>query len=262
MAAPGSSAWRREHWPACEKAKLKIGKFGPQQIRLAVAEAAHPAFEALFDAFAAHGYTIRPKVTGAYNCRKITGGSVPSAHASGIAVDVNWDTNPYIKGKLVTDMPKEMIIAIEGIRTKGGVPVWRWGGDWDGRPDTAHAFYDAMHFELTATTAELKLGIEKAMPDLSPSKLPVLRQPAKGQPPVEGPAVVKLQELLTRAGFPVPTTGNFLKITNAQTRAYQASRGLKVDGIVGPATWTALLNDMPPIPKGELRPNKTVDNDS
>lgn len=250
MATPGSSAWRKEHWPACEKADLVRGKFGPQQITLAVARGTVHAFEALFDTFAAHGYQIRPKVTGSYNCRKITGGSVPSAHASGIAVDVNWDTNPYVKGRLVTDMALAMIIACESIRTKAGVAVWRWGGDWDGRPETPHAFYDAMHFELTATREQLGVGIERPATTAGPVQRPLLR---KGH---EGPAVVQLQALLTVAGFPVPNTGAFLAITDRQVRAYQRSRGLKVDGRVGPATWTGLLNDLPAVMAGGVTPSK------
>lgn len=249
-ATPGSSAWRKAHWPACEKADLVRAKLGPQGIVLAVARDTQEAFEALFDTFAAHGYVIRPKVTGSYNCRKITGGKVPSAHASGIAVDVNWDTNPYTPGKLVTDMPNEMVIACSGIRTRAGVPVWRWGGDWDGRPDTPHAFYDAMHWEIIATRAELRAGIDRVVTLQSPAAMPVLR---KGH---NGPAVVKLQGHLTIAGFPVPTSGQFLQQTDRAVRAFQASRGLKVDGRVGPATWTALLNDLPAVPKGGVTPSK------
>jgi hypothetical protein len=93
-----------------------------------------------------------PADTGAYNCRQITGGTNYSLHAYGIAVDLNWSTNPYGR-TLVTDMPIGMIEAIEGIRTAGGVQVWRWGGRYSNNKD-------AMHFEVVASPAELARGIQ------------------------------------------------------------------------------------------------------
>ncbi len=96
-------------------------------------------------------YRTRRADTGAYNCRQITGGTNYSLHAYGIAVDLNWNTNPYGR-TLVTDMAIGMIEAIEGIRTAGGVQVWRWGGRYSNNKD-------AMHFEVVASPAELVRGI-------------------------------------------------------------------------------------------------------
>ena len=97
-------------------------------------------------------YRTRRADTGAYNCRQITGGTNYSLHAYGIAVDLNWNTNPYGR-TLVTDMPFGMIEAIEGIRTASGVQVWRWGGRYSNNKD-------AMHFEVVASPAELARGIQ------------------------------------------------------------------------------------------------------
>ena len=97
-------------------------------------------------------YRTRRADTGAYNCRPITGGTNYSLHAYGIAVDLNWSTNPYGR-TLVTDMAIGMIEAIEGIRTAGGVQVWRWGGRYSNNKD-------AMHFEVVASPAELARGIQ------------------------------------------------------------------------------------------------------
>ena len=97
-------------------------------------------------------YRTRRADTGAYNCRQITGGTSYSLHAYGIAVDFNWNTNPYGR-TLVTDMAIGMIEAIEGIRTAGGVQVWRWGGRYSNNKD-------AMHFEVVASPAELARGIQ------------------------------------------------------------------------------------------------------
>src|SRR6266550_1679688 len=51
-----------------------------------------------------------------------------------------------------------------------------------------------------------------------------------------GPAVLELQRLLK-----VPATGQFDAATDAAVRQFQASRGLDIDGEVGPLTWGALL---------------------
>lgn len=57
-----------------------------------------------------------------------------------------------------------------------------------------------------------------------------------------GEFVVVLKARLTSLGFIVITLFNdqFDTITDSQVRAFQASRGLTIDGIVGPNTWVAL----------------------
>jgi chitosanase len=59
-------------------------------------------------------------------------------------------------------------------------------------------------------------------------------------PVMRGEAVKALQKALAACGFPVGIDGAFGKGTDAAVRAFQKSRGLTVDGIVGPATRTAL----------------------
>lgn len=55
-----------------------------------------------------------------------------------------------------------------------------------------------------------------------------------------GPDVQTWQGLLTAAGFPVSVTGTFDAATDAATRAWQKARSLVSDGIVGPASWSAM----------------------
>lgn len=72
---------------------------------------------------------------GGYNCRAVT--NKPgfwSAHAFGLAVDINPSTNPYGR-TLVTDMPPEF----RNLFTSRG---WKWGGGWIN-------IKDAMHFSST-----------------------------------------------------------------------------------------------------------------
>lgn len=139
-----------------------------------------PAVHALSACMERHSYESRRLDTGAYNCRRITGGSGYSLHSYGIALDINWRTNPYGK-TLKTDMPKAMIREIKAIRTTSGAQVWRWGGDYSGNKD-------AMHFEVVASPAELATGIAKPKP--------VKKPPAK---PVQKPPSISVEEIQTMA---------------------------------------------------------------
>jgi hypothetical protein len=62
-----------------------------------------------------------------------------------------------------------------------------------------------------------------------------------------GDAVIDAQILLTSAGFyPGPTDGIFGTKTDSATRAFQSSRGLVADGIIGPLTWAQLSTAVSP----------------
>lgn len=165
MSHPGSDQWRHDHWGTPCNPKLVGASIGDVIIR--VEDRAVVAFRAL-DAVIDHfRYGVRPAYpdgdTGAYNCRHI--GSDPnrpwSAHAWGIAIDINWRDNPD-GSRLQHNFPPGFIDAVHAIRTVEGVPVWKWGGDWDRDPNTAHSYYDAMHFEVIATPTQLAAGIDPA----------------------------------------------------------------------------------------------------
>lgn len=111
------------------------------------------AVRALDAAFLAHRYATRAADTGAYVCRQITGGTGYSLHAYGIAIDVNWQSNPYsAANRLVTDMPPAMVADITAMRTGSDAPVWGWGGNY-------RSIKDTMHFEIVCTPADLATGI-------------------------------------------------------------------------------------------------------
>jgi len=94
--------------------------------------------------------------------------------------------------------------------------------------------------------------------ELTPSPVsnkPMLRRGSRGA------TVVELQNLMTQAGFPLQADGIFGSNTDTAVRNFQRSRGLSVDGIVGPNTWAALLGGSrtpvasprptyPPVPPG------------
>jgi len=70
----------------------------------------------------------------------------------------------------------------------------------------------------------------------APIELPILR---KG---MTGPAVTRVQETLSARGFYNGTIdGIFGPGTEAAVKAFQSSAQLAADGVVGPATWGALL---------------------
>ncbi len=56
-----------------------------------------------------------------------------------------------------------------------------------------------------------------------------------------GDTVVFIQERLTLLGFPVAADGRFGPGTELVVKNFQTSRGLTADGIVGDATWAALV---------------------
>ena len=55
-----------------------------------------------------------------------------------------------------------------------------------------------------------------------------------------GPAVAVLQVSLSRVGFPLLADGAFGPLTRAAVQGFQYQRGLAADGVVGPATLSAL----------------------
>lgn len=112
--------------------------------------------------------------TAAYSCRPITGGSLPSLHAYGAAIDLNPRENPYIginwdTGAITGIIPKDGYKNINRRKFRFGkpVPIGRsedvidvfadngivyWGGYWN-YP------IDYMHFEITRVNAILLMAM-------------------------------------------------------------------------------------------------------
>ena len=166
----GDPNWRDAHWgEPChpEPGRAKVGEDDYRVDGRTV-----DAFETLGAVMSEHGYdpgrSWPDGRTGTYNCRRMNNDPRRpwSSHAWAIAIDVNWDRNPYgsTTAELMSDEWSEMVETIEGLRTVAGGPVFRWGGRWD-TPD-------AMHFEIVATPKELETGIEgyEPKPKTKPEK--------------------------------------------------------------------------------------------
>ncbi len=187
-----------------------------------------------------------------YNCRQTTSGTSWSAHAWAGAVDINPETNPYVKsGPAKTDMPKEFVKAF----TSEG---FGWGGAWS----TAK---DAMHFSLSPNEGG-KPTLEKFDPKLQQEAITAWLQRNKGVNTVATPPKAKkkgtkappfggtdldrehnarkvdegvrlFQEQLVARGWDLEATGKFDKRTETVVRAFQREKRLFVDGVVGENTW-------------------------
>lgn len=93
--------------------------------------------------------------TGAFVCRPVRGQTNWSAHASGLAIDLNPFCNPYSKGELV--LPELASAYLDRGRTRPGMIRagdvaeraftaigWTWGGTW-------RSPKDLMHFSATGS---------------------------------------------------------------------------------------------------------------
>jgi peptidoglycan hydrolase-like protein with peptidoglycan-binding domain len=96
------------------------------------------------------------------------------------------------------------------------------------------------------STCQRSCGSE---PPIPPTPIPPVPVPPAPCPPratlrfgSRGPAVEELQRRLNAKGATpqLKVDGNFGPLTNAAVRAFQRSRGLVIDGVVGPNTWAAL----------------------
>ncbi|WP_285612567.1 M15 family metallopeptidase [Actinokineospora globicatena] len=87
--------------------------------------------------------------TGAFVCRAVRTGTTWSAHAYGLAIDVNPFCNPYTKGKLV--LPELASSYVDRGRKRPGMLYpgdavvrafagigWTWGGTWTSPVDRQH----------------------------------------------------------------------------------------------------------------------------
>jgi hypothetical protein len=141
----------------------------PDGLLLQVAREAAPAWLWMADTMVRYGVTIDEWASGTYNCRNIAGTSVKSSHAFGVALDINPSRNPAGK-TFRSDLSPNFIAEVLALRTVTGRRVFRWGGDWDGIPETGHSLFDPMHFEITCAPADVASGLKEEPMALTPEQ--------------------------------------------------------------------------------------------
>ena len=220
-----STAQLRNLWKKyeCRETEMVLIPFGPDKICIAPPTA--EAWEALASVMMHHGYHIRTTDTDSYNCRSIKGTNKKSLHSYGVALDVNWQTNPFIAhgnkrkvrfsgkptqdgraqdvrhGDADTDMTPEMIEDVLRITTREGNRVFGWGGHFN-------TSKDAMHFEMDLAPKELEAGIDPAtvagLADFSEDtdSTPVVIGEHDDTPPPEAAALAgERQVVIARSGL-------------------------------------------------------------
>jgi hypothetical protein len=115
---------------SCGDAKLKTITLFNKSVT--VQEDMVPGLERINKEWLAKGGTrfYNVKTIYGYNCRKVAGTNLISAHGYGMALDINPQENPF-QNTIKTDMPSEFI----NLFKKEG---WGWGGEWNGKKDPMH----------------------------------------------------------------------------------------------------------------------------
>jgi peptidoglycan hydrolase-like protein with peptidoglycan-binding domain len=219
-------------WPNCQYGKMMTVSGGGVRVTVRGEVAQMVAY--LLEA-TDRVYNLKSGSTGAYNCRPIAGTSKASNHSWGLAVDINWNDNPY-SYTFHSEIPPKVVKMWNDCG-------WYWGGFYGGRKDTMHFEYIGKPSDVAKHTAKAK---EYANPTPKPSKP---ADNSKGhwhqwykwrkgdrlrtiQRWWVGDDVAMLQRYLG-----LKDDGYFGPDTEKAVKRYQMSQDLKADGIVGPKTW-------------------------
>ncbi|MBV9368017.1 MAG: peptidoglycan-binding protein [Solirubrobacterales bacterium] len=152
------------------------------------------------------------------------GTSVNSVYAHTYAYNRIYGRGIYPLGQVYRNPPMGQIIRFRQLsRTygAGGVSWWVW-----------------QQATLTGWKA-ISIGAGNLTGLASTATTPVLGLGSTGD------LVVWLQEHLVSVGYATAVDGDFGPTTQAAVQQFQSVRGLTADGIVGPATWAALLRYAP-----------------
>jgi hypothetical protein len=131
--------------------------------RTTVPRASVAAYKLLAQLLADENYYVYSSAAYAGKERRIAGRSTYSAHAWGIAIDINPNINPCCKEKFGTWIARpqspKLHAAAQNITSRirtinGNLRVFGWGGYWDPTRKV-----DWMHFELLVTRSQLSGGV-------------------------------------------------------------------------------------------------------
>jgi hypothetical protein len=147
-------------WPSCAGATAAgtaVVQASRSGTRLSVHKRIARLVQLLIDETERRGYLLKPGQCGGYNCRAISGTNSPSNHSWGLAVDINWQANPYVQPRK-TDMPAWM----PALWNRYG---FAWGGSYNSNGTRGKA--DSMHYEAMGTPAEMDAMTALALSELA-----------------------------------------------------------------------------------------------
>lgn len=162
-----SEAWRYKFWGArgSDLATITfVTKGDPaaqlKTMRTTVPRASAPAFRLMSDILGGEDYNVFSCTAFAGTSRKIAGTNTYSAHAWGLAIDINPGVNECCNTSLQTWFARatsqdlyNAAQKIISIRTNtSNVRVFGWGGNWRTKKDW-------MHFEVVCTRAQMLEGV-------------------------------------------------------------------------------------------------------
>jgi hypothetical protein len=172
------------------------------------------------------GYKVRQADTGGYNCRFIAGTTTWSMHAWALAIDVNWNTNPFTSSR-VTDKPDWLFALFNRYGFANGA-------DYSGRRDW-------MHHEFMGTPTQADTATALAEKELGDGKPPTPLGVVEATQQAVNLPVDGIWGNFTERGITnvrAATTANQFPDGVAET---QARVGTTPDGKWGPASAAALV---------------------
>lgn len=173
--------------------------------------------------------------------RPIRGGTTPSNHASGTAIDLNAQRHGLgLRGTFSAAQVSAIRRLLDRYRTAAGKPVVRWGGDYTGRADE-------MHFEIVGSISECREVAARLSAPVIELAGSVNKAPAPKPVPADAHVrpLDEIREICLRAGHGPGSTP--LLIERYQHRQIGPVT-LKHDRVWGPATeahyqWTRKLQE-------------------
>jgi hypothetical protein len=155
---------------------------------------------------------------------KDIGASVDSVFAHTFAYNRVYGRTIAPLGQLYSNPAPSQIVRFRMVSRSYGAPGASW---WDWQ-EASPAGWRALIQRASAISGYLPT-----------TSTPVLRQNDQGD------LVVWAQEHLISAGYSIPVDGGFGPQTLSAVQAFQTAQGLSADGVIGPATWLALLRYAP-----------------
>jgi len=175
-----------------------------------------------------------------HSYRPISGSTTLSNHSSGTAIDCNAPRHPLGRSGTFSAAQRSRIHAI--VASCNGVV--RWGGDYSGRKDE-------MHFEINVRPSDPRIAqlVKKIGGGSTPTPAPIAWTTVKRG--ASGFRTTAIQHLLRQRGYSLTVDGVFGAGTESTVKAFQSSRRLVADGVVGPKTWSALVVTVQKGSKGQ-----------